>query len=429
MSSSAIESWGRPPSRAWLWRGLAAIGAAVVVLPLALGVLLWIFGGLGIIGFLVLAGYYGWMLSAYFYYRYARQEEFLNLLTTAAEAGAPLAPTLWAYLLDRPQGSLRELWVAGLLFFVLPGYYWFWHRGHRFDAKVAQVAEQLEEGLPLHQALQAVPGVAPRETELAAAVGESSGQLALSLRRIHGARSGVVWVEIAPRLIYPLMLLLFLGGMLEFWRIFILPRFERIFADFRLSLPAATERLIAVGDALADSGWQLVLSLQGVILLGVLFLLSPTARWYFPGLGRLHRLGVRSRVLTMLGLLLDIGKPVPEALAVLAESGYFAGTARRRLEAARREVEQGESLAMSLYHAGLVLFAMIQLIQAAERLRNLPWALTELGNQVGQRMIRLTQRISLVLAPLAVVGVGLLAAFMVLALFLPLIKLIEGLTR
>ena len=43
------------------------------------------------------------------------------------------------YLSDRPQGQMRELWVALLLFFVAPGYYWFWHRRHCFDSKVAQL--------------------------------------------------------------------------------------------------------------------------------------------------------------------------------------------------------------------------------------------------------------------------------------------------
>src|SRR5581483_9165383 len=65
---------------------------------------------------LLAAFFYGWMLFAFLHYRQVRQAEFLYLLTTAAESGAPLAPALRAYLGDRPGGAAREVWVGGLLF-------------------------------------------------------------------------------------------------------------------------------------------------------------------------------------------------------------------------------------------------------------------------------------------------------------------------
>ena len=83
---------------------------------------------------------YGWMLFAFLQYRRGRQDELLHVLSTAVEAEAPLAAALWTYLEDRPRGWLREFWVATLLFFVLPGYYWIWHRRHSYDQKVARVA-------------------------------------------------------------------------------------------------------------------------------------------------------------------------------------------------------------------------------------------------------------------------------------------------
>ena len=95
---------------------------------------------------LVVSLMYGWMLVAYFHYRQGRQNEFLHLLTTAVETDAPLAPAVRAYLEDRPHGWLREFWVAVLLFFVVPGYYWIWHRRHSYDQKVAAVAHRLEQG-------------------------------------------------------------------------------------------------------------------------------------------------------------------------------------------------------------------------------------------------------------------------------------------
>ena len=98
---------------------------------------------------LVLGTAYAWMLFAYLHYRQGRREELVHILTAAAEAELPLSEALWAYLSDRPQGQMRELWVALLLFFAAPGYYWFWHRRHSFDSKVAQLAIYLESGMSL----------------------------------------------------------------------------------------------------------------------------------------------------------------------------------------------------------------------------------------------------------------------------------------
>src|SRR5438105_1811073 len=137
---------------------LFATVAGLVVFLLGLGALLvWAGMAPGLPMLLILLLFYGWMLSAYVHYRQGRQDEMLHFLSTAAESQAPLAPALWAYLRDRPAGPLREFWVALILFFVFPGYYWVWHRRHNYDQKVARVAYFLEMGDSLPNALRASP--------------------------------------------------------------------------------------------------------------------------------------------------------------------------------------------------------------------------------------------------------------------------------
>src|SRR5438552_14216044 len=157
--------------------------AGLLVLVVGLGALL-IFMGMtyGLPFLFLMLIVYGWMLFAYLHYQQGRQEEMLRLLSTAAESEAPLAPALWAYLRDRPHGLLREFWVALLLFFMLPGYYWAWHRRNSFDSKVARVAYYLEMGTSLPHALQATPGVVSREATFAVLVGQHTGKLAACLR-------------------------------------------------------------------------------------------------------------------------------------------------------------------------------------------------------------------------------------------------------
>jgi type II secretory pathway component PulF len=406
-----------------LWKTLSVLGAVFAVLVLCVAVLL-LFGALGLPILLLLALGYSCVLQAFLQYRAGRQNELLFLLSGAAESGTPLAPALRAYLRDRPEEGWRAFWSALLLFFVLPGYYWVWHRRHSYDRKLERVARSLDQGAPLHEALRTEPGVASPATALAVAVGESTGRLALSLRRSAEGpvTASIVWVETLPRLLYPVALLFVLGAVGTFWMVYLLPRMEHIFHEFGVELPLLTQYVIAAGAFLRNG--QVIVTLKVVVALVILALVMPGLRWYFPVVGRLYRMSVQSRLLQMLGVLLEAGKPLPEALAVLAASGAFRLPVMQRLDRARALVTQGEALPDALHRTGLLPVRMIPLVRTAERAHNLPWALGEMGNTLAARTTWLTRRLSLAVFSIAVVAVGVLVGLLVGGMFLPLVKLL-----
>jgi type IV pilus assembly protein PilC len=408
--------------------GIFATVAGLLILCLLFGLALVGAGFLLALPFLLLLMLaYGWMLSAYLHYRHSRQDELLHLLGTAAESQVPLAPALWAYLHDRPQGPLRNFWVAGLLFFMFPGYYWVWHRRHSFDQKVARVAYFLEMGDSLPSALRASPGVVSRDMALAVQVGQYTGRLPLFLRSSLPRRLAPVWLEMLPRFVYPLLLLIFLSSLTGFWMNFLLPKMERIYADFHLDLPDATQQLVTFGDQVGGVMALVPLILLGVVTLVAALFASSSLRWYLPGMGRLYRRHVQSQVLKALAALLETNTPVPRALALLADSEGFAPVAQRRLRTVCRRVEQGEPLADSLRRGGLLPASLVPLVQAAERAHNLPWALAELSETLADRIVRALRRFSQLVSPLLVLAIGVLVGFIVLGMFMPLIDLMTRL--
>jgi type II secretory pathway component PulF len=383
-----------------------------------------------LVGFLILLLVllaYGWLLLACLHYRRSRQEEFLHLLVTAVESGVPLTGALRAYVEDRPHGTTREVWVAVLLFLMLPGYYWFWHRRHSFDRRVLDVAEDLEEGKPLSEALQETPQVVAAEVRLAVAVGEYTGRLAPCLRAATGARLFSVSLETLPRFLYPLLLLFILSVMFGFWLIYLLPRMERIFHDFQEPLPGITARLAEFGHTDRPEIFMLALFLLPPLAVGLASV--SVIRWHLPVVGRLYRMHTQSRVLRALSVMLDAGAPLPAALDLLAGSEHFARAPRNRLKKVRDAVEQGQPLAEGLRRGGLLRPAMAPLVQAAERARNLPWALAELADLLAGRAVRLLQRISQVVFPTSVVAIGALVGVVVGAMFMPLVALMMRLSQ
>lgn len=412
------------------WKGLAVVGIGLFGLMLAVLFLLAGLGYGGLMFLLVLGAAYTWMIFAFVHYRLCRQEELVGVLTAAVDASAPLAPALWAYLRDRPHDGLREFWVALLLNAVVPGYYWLWYRRSNFDHKVAQVAHLLEEGHSLYQALRGTPGAASRTTQLAALLGEQTGQMATSLRVFRSPARGLLataWVEVVPRLAYPLLLLLFVAGILSFWSTFLLPKFERIFGEMGVELPVETDRVITIAAFADDWGWVLGLAVPTLAFLLAGLLLSPGFRWYFPIVGFFYRIHIRSEILQALALLLQTNTPAPAGLAMLADCAALPGGARRRLRAVRRRVERGEPLADSLRRGRIVRRTMVPLLHTAQRAGSLPWALAELSDVLARQAARRVRGLSLTLFPVSIVGIGFVVALVVLGMYVPLISLIEGL--
>jgi type IV pilus assembly protein PilC len=102
---------------------------------------------------------------------------------------------------------------------------------------------------------------------------------------------------------------------------------------------------------------------------------------------------------------------------------------RRRLLKAGRSVQDGEPLADSLRRSGLLQRSMVPFVEAAERVRNLPWALAELGETLADRTVRVLRRLSQFLAPLLVMAVGLLVGVIVLGMFMPIVDLVSRLAE
>jgi type II secretory pathway component PulF len=387
----------------------------------------------GPLAFLAICVYYGWVVFAFIHYRQVRRQELLHLITTAVDTQAPLAPSLYAYLLDRSSSPWRKLWNGLVLLFVftpvlvVPAYL-IWRKVN-FDQKVYRVARRLDQGYSLHEALYTVGGVASRETLLAVAVGQQTGRLSHCLHNVPRWQAQNALLELVPRVLYPLMLLPILGAVFFFHMVFIVPRFQRIFDDFGMSLPWLTEEVVALGLAVADNMMWIAAGVLAIIITAALLYSSGSVCWYVPVFGRLYRMRVQSRILSMLAILLDAGKTLPEALNILAASGYVPIVVRRRLDAVRLAIEQGQPLPAKLLDQGLLPRSMAPLLQAAERSRSLIWVLGEMGVALSNRMLRISQRIMLTLFPLVIFAAGAVVGVFAIAMFLPLIELMTRLTE
>ena len=336
-------------------------------------------------------------------HRAARQYGLLWLLSVSAERSMPLVPAVEAFA--------RE-------------------RGGSFSRRAKQLAEMLGQGVPLPDALDRCPGLLPPHALPMVRLGCESGTLASALRQAATASdfNDPVWVALNGRIAYLLLLPAYALVIVAFIVIKILPAYVKIFQDFDTALPPLTQRLISVANCVFICPCVFIpLYLVGLALL----FYTPLRyfcwiRWDLPGLGRLTRRFDSARILDALALVALGQRPLPEGLAALARS-YPKSDIRRRLGQATADVESGLDWCESLRRHGLIRQPELAVLRAAQRVGNLPWALTEMADSVRRRLAYRVQAAAQMLFPPIVVLMGLMVMFVVVALFLPLIYLIQSL--
>jgi type II secretory pathway component PulF len=332
-----------------------------------------------------------------------RQEALLWVLSIAAARRMPLAQGV---------ASFSHLTTGG------------------FRSRVYGLAQLLNAGLSLPDALDRVPGVIPGSAAVMARVGWESGTLPAALKDAAEHRETYlpVWKTVLIKLEYPLILLLIMQVIDGFILYFISPKFQAIFADFGMKLPAITTRVIefsqspltVIGVGVFDVIDVILICLLPAVFFGWIDLRVPFLDRLFP---HSHM----SIIFRSLGIVIDAGQPLTVGLNSLARS-YPVGWMRQRLVRVARGVDQGTSWTTALQSQGLLTESQLAVLESADRVGNLGWSLRELADAGDRRFNYRVQLIAQFLFPLVMFMAGFLVFTLAVAYFMPLVQLIERLS-
>lgn len=294
-------------------------------------------------------------------------------------------------------------------------------REPRLRGLCATLWDRLSEGQPLSLALDSLPEVFDRQTVSLVQASEATGSLNEVLNRLiaHHTERRELRQKLILALAYPVFVCVVALGVIVFFVVFLLPRLQGFLTTLGDRLPASTQLLVNLANAVADYG---LIALPLLVLGGL-----ALWRWRRTEAGRatldgwlvraplLRRYVVDQAVLEFtqtLAVLLDNGINAVEALR-LTERTVGNRTVAAALRAATDRVLEGDSLSAALARTGFFAPLVIDRLTVGENTGHLAPSLRDISRQYAalqaRRLHALTGLISTGVLISAFVFVGFLA--------------------
>jgi type IV pilus assembly protein PilC len=270
------------------------------------------------------------------------------------------------------------------------------------------------------------------------AAGEAGGVLDIILQRLADfmEKAQRLKRKVIGAMIYPTVVISFAVLIVAGIMVAVVPKFKEIFADFGTTLPSVTVFLIDVSSWFVNGtppGW-VVLLISPFVLWGFFKLIrkSKSGRYVtdlislkIPIMGNiLSKTGV-ARFTRTLGTLLGAGVPILEAINITRDTSGNEVYARA-LNNIHDEIREGESFANPLKGAKICDGIVVNMIDVGEETGDLDKMLMKIADNYDEEVEVLVDGLVSLLEPIMVVLLGGIVGFIVIALFLPLVQLINA---
>ncbi len=296
---------------------------------------------------------------------------------------------------------------------------------------VAEVAEDVESGSTFSESLAKHPRAFDRLYVNMVRAGEAGGVLDTILSRLAEFKEKARRLKrkIIGAMIYPVVVITIASAILILIMVYIVPRFRDIFASFGTELPVPTEVLIAVALGIKKYILAVVLVPFGLYIFVKLLKRTRGGRYFIdnvklhlPVFGSIVSKSTVSRFTRTLGTLIASGVPILEALNIVRDTTGNEVIARA-IGKVHDSIREGDTIAEPLRASGVVDEVVVNMIDVGEETGDLDKMLIKVADNYDDEVDTLVASMMSLMEPLIIVFLGGAVAFIVISLFLPLVKL------
>ena len=293
---------------------------------------------------------------------------------------------------------------------------------------LSRIIEHLQGGRDLASSLARHPDVFSKFYVSIVRVGESTGTLPVAFLRMYEYLSMEKRIrdKLATAMRYPVTVIIAIAIAIAIITIWVLPKFEPIFAALGDNLPWATRTLLGVSSAVSSYWYVLLAVLMASIAGFKLYVRNEDGRYRWdkfklriPVTGSIVSKATMARICRSFALSLESGVPIVQGLNMIARAAGNEYMSEGVL-ALRNGVERGESLSRTTLSSGLFTPLAAQMITIGEETGALGEMLDEVADFYEREVDYELENISAALEPFLIVAVGVMVLILALGVFLPL---------
>ena len=241
--------------------------------------------------------------------------------------------------------------------------------------------------------------------------------------------------KVVSAMFYPIIVLVIAVLIMAFLMVYIVPKFEQIFADMLggKALPGLTQFVIDTSKFVQNQWYVIVGAVVIFVLVYNVLAKMPKGRAMIdavklklPLFGDLTKKSAISRFSRTLGTLVTSGVPILQALNITRDT---AGNVvlSDAIQDVHDSVKEGESIVSPLEKSGIFPPMVVSMIDVGEETGQLPDMLLKVADVYDDEVDNTVAGLTSLLEPIMIVFLAVVVGTIVIALFMPLISIIQGL--
>jgi len=301
---------------------------------------------------------------------------------------------------------------------------------------IGDLALAIEGGSTFSEALAQHPKVFNRLYVNMVKAGELGGVLEVVLTRLAEfmEKAQKIKGKVKAAMFYPVAVMVVAVVILYVLMVFVIPKFQEVFTGMLdgARMPAFTLFVLGVSNTVKNNALGTFAVLTLVVILFVVFKRTKFGRnlidkfkLKMPVLGPVVSKVAISRFTRTLGTLISSGVPILQALTIVKETSgnVIIGNA---VGAVHESVKEGETITAPLEASNVFPPMVVSMVDVGEQTGALPEMLLKIADNYDEEVDNAVTAMTSLLEPIMIVFLGLIVGSIVIAMFLPLIALMQG---
>lgn len=300
-----------------------------------------------------------------------------------------------------------------------------------FKDLLQQVTKAVKEGSAFSDALNLGPSVFSNLYVTSIRAGEKSGDIVTNIKRYIGYTKRVEELKksVIQASVYPVILMSVAIIVIMFLLLYVVPSFSQIYVDSGTDLPMPTQILINITDFIKDNFIFIMIfiflstgSLTGVMKSGIFDRSIGRFKITLPWLGDTIKKYSLAKFFRTLSTVLRSGTPLPPSLT-LSTAVLDNLFMEEKMTMVIQRVKEGERLAEAIDDTGFVPVTAIKMIMVGETSGSLDNMFENVAELFEEQIDRRIKVVTTLIEPVLMLSMGLIVAFIVVAMYLPIFKL------